>query len=295
VIIGDFTEFFDRLDHQYLKKMLCDLLEVERLPRDYFAVFKNITRFASWDWKLLVEHSGHNLIERGIRTKLNRQGTIITKTQFQKHKTNITKNSSSKGIPQGSPISAVLSNIYMLEFDRKINDYVSANDGVYMRYSDDFVIVLPYENEQKIREHENIIFSRVGEIEGLDLQEEKTAFYIYDDGFISKFPSKTSSPIDYLGFVFDGKNIKLRPKAITKYYYRMRRKARNIGRNNWQSPKGKHISAKNLYNIYSSSGKKQTFVSYAKIAKQKLQLNDKEADALIKHHKRKIAHAIKNK
>ena len=41
-----------------------------------------------------------------------------------------------------------------------------------------------------------------------------------------------SSSINYLGFLFDGKNIKIRPRAITKYYYRMRRKARTIGRSN---------------------------------------------------------------
>ena len=144
--------------------MLCNLLEVEKLPQDYFAVFKNITRFASWDWKLLVEQSGHSLTERGIRTKLNKQDTMLSKAQFQQCKASIEKNNSSRGIPQGSPISAVLSNIYMLEFDKEISDYVLQHSGVYMRYSDDFLIVLPYENEQKIREHENLVSSQVDKI-----------------------------------------------------------------------------------------------------------------------------------
>lgn len=294
VIVGDFTEFFDRLDHHYLKKMMCNLLDTDTLPQDYFAVFKNITRFASWDWRLLVEQSGNSITERGIRTKLNKQDTVFTKDQFQQHKKSIVKNNMSYGIPQGSPISAVLSNIYMLEFDKGISDYVLGCNGTYMRYSDDFLIILPYENEQKIQEDENFIFSQVNSIAGLDLQKEKTSLYIFKDRSITTFPVKEPSKIDYLGFIFDGANIKLRPKAITKYYYRMRRKARNIGRNNWQSPEGKHISAKNLYNIYSGSGKQQTFINYAKRAKHILKLNDGEADALIKHHKRKIAHAIKN-
>lgn len=294
VIVGDFTEFFDRLDHHYLKKMMCNLLDTDKLPQDYFAVFKNITRFASWDWKLLVEQSGNSITERGIRTKLNKQDTIFTKAQFQQHKENIIKNNMSYGIPQGSPISAVLSNIYMLEFDKEISSYVWGHNGTYMRYSDDFLIVLPYGNEQKIQEHENFIFSQVDCIAGLDLQKEKTSVYIFENELITTFPAKETSKIDYLGFIFDGVNIKLRPKAITKYYYRMRRKARNIGRSNWQSPKGRYISAKNLYNIYSGSGKQQTFIDYAKRAKYILKLNDGETDALIKHHKRKIAHAIKS-
>lgn len=293
VIVGDFTEFFDRLDHQYLKKMICRVLEVERLPEDYFAVFKNITRFASWDWGDLVEHSGHKIAERGIRTILNKQDTILTKAQFQQHKKSIVRNNSSRGIPQGSPISAVLSNVYMLQFDQEIGNYVSDCNGMYMRYSDDFLIILPYESKRKIKEHENAIFSQVKKFVGLDLQKEKTAVYIYDKGSIITFPSNQSATIDYLGFVFDGVNVRLRPKAISKYYYRMRRKARNIGRCNWQSPTGRHISAKNLYSIY-SSGEQQTFIDYAKRAKYTLHLNDKEAEALIKYHKRKIAHAIKS-
>lgn len=293
VVIGDFTEFFDRLDHQYLKAMLCNLLEVEKLPHDYFAIFKNITCFSSWDWKLLVEQSGHKITEPGIRTKLNKQKRILTKAQFQQNKSSIKRNKSNKGVPQGSPISAVLSNVYMLQFDKEISSFVSAANGVYMRYSDDFLLVLPYESEHKIHEHESYIFSQVDKIAGLDLQKDKTAAYIYNSGSIVAFPSNKPAKIDYLGFIFDGANIKLRPKAITKYYYRMYRKARNIGNNNWQSPKGKRISAKNLYDIYSSNGEKQTFIDYAKRAKGILKLNDKEADSLIKHHKRKITQAIK--
>ncbi len=73
----------------------------------------------------------------------------------------------------------------------------------------------------------------------------------------------------------------------------MRRKAHTIGRSNWTSTKGKHISAKELYSIYSRNDEKQTFIDYARKAKGVLKLNDQEADALIKYHKRKIAMAIK--
>ena len=39
-MIGDFTKFFDMLDHDYLKGQWCSLLQVERLPKDHYAVFK---------------------------------------------------------------------------------------------------------------------------------------------------------------------------------------------------------------------------------------------------------------
>ena len=125
----------------------------------------------------------------------------------------------------------------------------------------------------------------------IDLQKEKTSCYTYKNEVV--YEGDQPSSINYLGFLFDGKNIRIRPRAITKYYYRMRRKAHTIGRSNWTSTKGKHISAKELYSIYSRNDEKQTFIDYARKAKGVLKLNDQEADALIKYHKRKIAMAIK--
>ena len=294
VLVGDFTNFFDNLDHRYLKSMLCKVLGVERLPEDYFAIFKNITRFASWDWKSLVNAAGENICEPGIRTKLNKKETIITKEQFERNKNEIVKNCTKVGIPQGSPISAVLSNVYMIKFDENMKRYVSDRNGTYMRYSDDFIIVLPYETRADVDDYINFVFSYVKSMEGLiDLQKEKTSCYIYQNGIIYDYQKDEPSYISYLGFTFDGSNIKLRPRAITKYYYRMRRKAHTIGRHNWKSPTGKHISAKKLYSIYSKNDERQTFIDYAKKAKKILNLKDQETDALIKRHKEKIALAIK--
>ena len=292
ILVGDFTNFFDNLEHQYLKKMMCEVLGVERLPQDYFSVFKNITRFSSWDWKDIVKAAGENIAERGVRKKINSKETVLTKEQFQKNKKDIKKNISGVGVPQGSPISAVLSNIYMIKFDKDIKRYVTSKGGIYMRYSDDFIIVLPYERDAEIADFTSYIFSYVESMKGLiDLQKEKTSCYTYKDEVI--YEGDQPSSINYLGFLFDGKNIRIRPRAITKYYYRMRRKAHTIGRSNWASSKGRRISAKELYSIYSRNDEKQTFIDYARKAKGILKLNDQEANALIKHHKRKIAMAIK--
>ena len=292
ILVGDFTNFFDNLEHQYLKKMMCEVLGVERLPQDYFSVFKNITRFSSWDWKDIVKAAGENIAERGVRKKINSKETVLTKEQFQKNKKDIKKNISGVGVPQGSPISAVLSNIYMIKFDKDIKRYVTSKGGIYMRYSDDFIIVLPYERDAEIADFTSYIFSYVESMKGLiDLQKEKTSCYTYKDEVI--YEGDQPSSINYLGFLFDGKNIRIRPRAITKYYYRMRRKANTIGRSNWTSSKGMRISAKELYSIYSRNDEKQTFSDYARKAKGILKLNDQEANALIKHHKRKIAMAIK--
>lgn len=294
VFVGDFTNFFDRIQHAYLKKMLCAVLGTDKLPEDYYAVFKNITHFSSWDWKSIVAASGENITEPGIRTKINKKTTILTKEQFLSHKSEIVKNKSNIGIPQGSPISAVLSNVYMIQFDQEMKEFVAALGGTYMRYSDDFLLILPYVCFEDIESYLTNISEVVNSMHGLiDLQRDKTAYYIFKENTIYSYPSQEKSTLDYLGFIFNGGTAKIRPRAITKYYYRMRRKAHTIGRSNWTSPTGRHISAKKLYGIYAHREEGQTFIDYVKRAKRVLRLCDSESEALIKRHKHKIAQAIK--
>ena len=55
----------------------------------------------------------------------------------------IISNKANFGIPQGSPISALLSNIYMLNFDIEMKDYVATLGGEYFRYCDDMLFIVP--------------------------------------------------------------------------------------------------------------------------------------------------------
>ncbi len=55
-----------------------------------------------------------------------------------------------KGIPQGSPISAILSNIYMIDFDVKMKEFISKVNGKYYRYCDDILCIAPIVYKSKI-------------------------------------------------------------------------------------------------------------------------------------------------
>lgn len=305
IMVSDFQDFFDNLDHTYLKKMICRILGVLSLPPDYYAVFKNVTKYAYWDWEKLVQAAGKAINTPGVRTELNHQKQILTKKQFLAHKNDIQKNTSGKGIPQGAPISAVLANIYMIEFDEMLNCYAEAHGGKYMRYSDDMFIAIPYTDEHEIQTYEEDIASFVEKMDGkVIVQQEKTKQYLYHDGYIRKIgdvQKPSENQISYLGFILkENHQVVMRPRAITKYYYRMRRKAYTVGKNHWKSPKGRPIWAKKLYMTYSSPAEQtgirenHTFIDYARKAQNLLQMeNDFEVKALIQWHKQKIALAIK--
>ncbi|WP_051541844.1 hypothetical protein [Clostridium lundense] len=68
IIVGDFTNFFDNLDHNYLKSRLCDLLHVKRLPDDYYAVYKNIIKYSKLELRDILEYYSLKDSVKAIRT-----------------------------------------------------------------------------------------------------------------------------------------------------------------------------------------------------------------------------------
>lgn len=271
IMVGDFTSFFNKLNHKYLKKQLCNLLNTNTLTDDYYAVFKNITHYSTWDLNDLLEINGLKNDKHG-RHELNSKDSVLSLKQFKDNKNQyIHPNTQPYGIPQGSPISAVLANVYMLEADKTINDYVCEHGGLYIRYSDDFIIVLPVE-EQKFNKHYKWIKSFLASVEGVILSPEKTQLFKYSKESIKSCNSMFEEEIldgknilNFLGFSFDGREVTIRDKTISKYYYRMYRKASTISDNGFISPAGNKISCRNLYDKYSvkgAKGEKGNFISY---------------------------------
>ena len=71
------------------------------------------------------------------------------------------------GIPQGSPISGTLANIYMLEIDKIIAEYIDNLNGYYIRYSDDFIIIIPNVNKEF-----NLIYDYLKQISNTKVQKQ---------------------------------------------------------------------------------------------------------------------------
>lgn len=177
-----------------------------------------------------------------------------------------------------------------------------------MRYSDDFIIVLPEIKQEEFKKVSNQINTEINAVPKLDLQAEKTQIFHYENLQLTSCNSlflenieNGKNEIDYLGFTFDGKEITIRDKTITKYYYRLYRKLNTIVKNGGYTSSGKRISCKNVYEKYSRKGArlrdrdgniKGNFITYVQRA-QKVFGDEEAIDKKTKNHMMKIRKKLK--
>ncbi|MDP9955995.1 hypothetical protein J2X97_001632 [Epilithonimonas hungarica] len=288
VIAFDISSFFDNLDHKLLRDVWMEVLKVEILPADHFNVYKNITRFSFVDIVDIFMMFQNKIFTRNrdkegkylpIKRKyvakikfLKSQNAIAfcTKEEFFKNKNKLLKPSKTFkdkdgnilyknfGIPQGSPISAVLANMYLLNFDRFINNTISKYGGIYRRYSDDMVVVCPLDKKEEISE---LIYNEIKNYK-LEIQREKTQVFRFikdNDRLIcgQEFNEEInwSKNFVYLGFEFDGKYTTIKSGSISNYYRKMKR---NIRRAKHYSKKDKNfkgeIFKRRLYKMFTYKG-----------------------------------------
>ena len=184
-------------------------------------------------------------------------------------KIRIHKHNNIYGIPQGTPISAVLANIYMIKWDLLLKEWVDSKNGFYQRYSDDFIIVIP-KIECSKGNLEAFINNQVKSIPKLVLQPEKQKWFEVRPDEIINFEKILSeninivksekTRINYLGFSFDGDKVSIRDKTISRYYGKMNEAIRSIikqdGVTHPRNPKvkSKIIPLYRLYNQYTYKG-----------------------------------------
>ncbi|KAB8058218.1 hypothetical protein GCN74_16710 [Janthinobacterium sp. FT14W] len=269
VLALDITGFFDNIDHCLLKKIWSELLEVDKLPSDHWAIFKSLTQFASVHQVTLYELLGISLNNK------KSGGPKLCSIQDFRDKVRPAKlinvNKSKKGIPQGSPISTLLSNLYMIDFDVVLKNYADSCGGYYLRYCDDILLIVP--PTRKI-EAESIAISEIKKLK-LDINSKKTDrvdFYFDEHGVFT-----ANKPLQYLGFMYDGKKIILRSASLAKYFDKMKRgvrtakatmSKRNISRQN-RGALEKDLFRKSLYKRYTYLGRRN-FISYGFTAARKM-------------------------
>lgn len=259
IMVGDFTSFFDHLNHTYLKKEIKNLLEIDEIPEDLYAVLKSLMRFSFVELEDLVEHNGlrYTLRKKKKFDDVSKYRKALGKERLQVNRDLIKPGYAKiekRGIPQGSPLSAVCANIYMLETDKLINEYVKERAGLYMRYSDDFIAIIPMSGGSDFADDYVWIKQCIQNGPSVELQDEKTKLFECIDGkitnctdqFITGNNKRGKDILDFLGFSFDGTNVRLRSKTIGKFYNNMYRAIRQDIKHD--------RGTKRIYNKFSERG-----------------------------------------
>ena len=280
----DISSYFESLDHNKLYQTWCDLLGVESLPPDHEAVYKAITRYTVVDldecYKRLgykgtieingVKKWGFTCDPRKIRMQLCPMRDFRQKIcgQGGMHSQLTVQNKEVYGIPQGSPISDLLANIYLLDFDKKMADYATANGAYYRRYSDDILFICPA-NADLLAEAMQMIRDDITNAgPQLLIKDEKTnltQFTKAGDEVIATplLPAGKHKPFEYLGFAFDGKTVQLRDSTLSKYYRKMtfgiRKEAANLVARYPGKTAKEILELANISAIYQKYGKIEEF------------------------------------
>lgn len=249
VIVADVTSFFDNLDHKILKQQWSKILNKITLPEHHYNVYKALTRikfvesdqlFESYDSQIIVEKGvpdssyKKQYVREFVKSKnyFKEKNAIAycTKDEFLNFNLNLVISAFNKvGIPQGSPISATLANVYMLDFDQEVFDKINSIGGMYQRYSDDLIIVCEQQFEDEIL---YFIRDRIKNLARLEIHEDKTKVYRFDNSF-GKFQGfeineKTkvvnkNKTLEYLGFSYDGQRVLIKTSGFSKFYRSMKK------------------------------------------------------------------------
>lgn len=254
VLAFDVTGFFDNLNHKILKRNLKSCLGTKTLPPDWMKVFRSLTSFH------FIEAREIEVLRRADNEDNSRPvHPILSLRDFKARGGTIHPNKRpGVGIPQGTPISAALSNVYMMDFDRRIQKICEQSGAMYRRYSDDILIVC---NEDDASQLEQAVHDLMVDID-LSLNERKTESTIIDN----TTSIKNVRFAQYLGFVFDHSSVSIRQSSVSRQWRKLKKSLRRTeakGRAEIESGRSDKIYTKKLQRRFSDVGVRN-FISYGK-------------------------------
>lgn len=241
ILAFDVSTFFDKLDHKLLKYRLKTVLAISSLPEHWFRVFRAITTFHYVDMEELKANPRFS-----DRLKEKSRDRIASVEELKAHGINFHPNPELakgywRGIPQGTPISAAASNLYMIDFDAAARAYCDSIGALYRRYSDDILVICEPAHataaEAKIMD-----LIRAEKLEISPHKTERTEF--------TGTRAVAGKAAQYLGFTFHQAGPAIRESSLARQWRKMRRtmrRTRKIAERAIASGKSSKAHTKRLY------------------------------------------------
>jgi Reverse transcriptase (RNA-dependent DNA polymerase) len=250
----DISSYFESLDHARLHSVWCRMIEMVDLPPDHAAVFKAITKYSFVDREKAYERLGYF----GLKTKNGRSTKgflksfkempkqLCTPEEFRQKIAGgdpelpslIEQNKLPYGIPQGAPISDILANMYLIDFDALMSTWARSRGGVYCRYSDDILIIIPGAAPGGIAARDYAHTQIINFGDKIQIKPSKSSIVCFtrasgaDLHFESAEGSQCKNGLEYLGFRLDGRQTYLRDSTLSGFYrkitYSLRHEARAL-------------------------------------------------------------------
>lgn len=270
----DVKDFFESLDHKMLKREWKELLGVESLPADHHAVFKAITRYAWVQREPLFARFGitkKKLADwrKPICSPAEFRAVVRTADPAR----NLIKvKMDGVGIPQGSPISALLSNIYMIPVDRRMATRAKECGALYCRYSDDILIACSSEHRTDL---ETELRSAMAAAR-LELHDGPGKVAVASFATTASGSLKSDKPLQYLGFAFDGQFVRIRSQTIARFLRKMRKAVRRekyLATARAEAGGDGRLRRKLLYSRYTHLGTNNFVTGYARNAREVIDRN----------------------
>lgn len=241
ILAFDVSSFFDNLDHALLRRRLKALLGVTSLPEHWMRVFRSITAFHYVEMEELKANPTF-----ATRLKENSRDRIASVEELKANGIKFHPNPElargyRRGIPQGTPISAAASNLYMIDFDAAARADCDSIGALYRRYSDDILVICdPTHAEAAEAKIMDLI-----KAEKLEISPHKTER--------TEFTGKgavVGKAAQYLGFALHETGPAIRESSLARQWRKMRRavrRTRKIAELNIASGKSTKAHTKRLY------------------------------------------------
>lgn len=285
----DIKGYFDHIDHSILKEKWGKI--VGGLTDDQFKLFNALTKYSYVNKNNILKK--YNIVLKKLTKLPNTLLDLVPgKKDNEKYQrlredklivVNNTVNKKTKkpiGIPQGSGMSALLSNIYLIDFDKDLNEKALREGFLYRRYCDDILVVCDSSEAQKLQK---FIIDKIDSEYHLEIQSSKvelTEFRYNSAGKIRAFNKKKQiekgvlttdsltekyyyKSLQYLGFEFNGQNIFIRSASLSRYFRKMKsRIVKTISMAYGENSKSNRVWKEQLLHRYTHLGKRN-FTTYA--------------------------------